>query len=589
MFFRFLYRMMREHKARFIAVALLMALVGVTEGLIITLVVPLLNLVIPQSEIAGGVLGQATAFLKNALGFFHIGLSLGVVLSIIVTLFVIQSLFRIMQMRMQMKMLTDYEASLVRNLFGGFLAASWTFFLKNKIGQLMNVLSIETSRASGAFQFSCQFTASFFIAIFYIILAMLISWEITLGGIVLSALATLLLKRLMKRAEQYGMETSAANNDLQAYALDKLAAAKMLKASVTGQEALEGIGTIVERRVRVRFLSVLNATAVQSFYEPLFMAVLALIGYLAITKWGANIAMIIVFILIFFRLVPYFSVLQSSYQQALVFIPGLYEVDKLNEQIKNMPEISGTKKFEGLRQAIIFDNVSFGYGDRSHVLKNINIDIKKGEFVAIVGESGVGKTTVVDLLLGLLQPTGGEILVDGLSLAEYDLNSWRKSIGYMSQDIFLFHDTVEANLRWTAPHTSEERIKAATNLAYADEFLAGMPEGYQTVIGDRGVRLSVGQRQRLALARTILQNPEIIVLDEATSSLDSASEAMIWKAINKIWAEKTVITIAHRLATVKNVDRIYVLEGGSIAESGTWDELVARGGRFEQMRIRQNL
>lgn len=589
LFLRFLYRMLREQKSKFIIVTLFMAVVGVTETLIITMTVPLLGLVVKGSPTAEGFLGQASLFLENILQSFHVGLTLGVVLGIIVAIFIVQGILRILQMRMQMKMLTDYEASLIHNLFDGFLSTSWTFFLRKKMGQLANVLSLETYRATTAFEFGCQFLAAFFMAIFYILLAMLVSWQITLGGVVMAVTATLLLRRLMKQAEQYGNEISEANNELNAYALDKLSAIKMLKSSATGERALEGINSIIKRKARLRYLSLLNAATIRSLYEPLVMAILALIGYFAITRWGADIVMIIIFVLIFFRLIPHFSTLQASYQRVLIYLPGLNEVDKLGQQMQAMQESKGARKFEGLGKSIAFDDVSFSYDGGSFILKNLNIAIRKGESVAIVGESGVGKTTLVDLLLGLITPTEGRILVDGTPLTDYDLSSWRKSIGYMSQDIFLFHDTIEANLKWTAPGVSDEEIKAAVSLAYADEFLSEMPEGYRTIIGDRGVRLSVGQRQRLALARTILQNPKFIILDEATSSLDSESEAMIQQAIGNIWADKTVITIAHRLSTVRDVDQIYVLEDGGIVESGTWDELVARGGRFEKMRAMQNL
>lgn len=588
-FLRFLRRMLREQRARFVTIVLLMALVALTEGLIIMLIVPLLNVVMEVGSRPEGILGQATALLDNILHSLHLELTLGIILAIIVAIFIIQGLFRLLQMHLQMRMLTDYESSLIHDLFGGFLSSSWSFFLRNKIGQLMNVLSQETSRATSAFQFSYQFVASFLVAIFYIVIAFFISWPITLGGIVLSALASLLLKRLMRQAEKYGVETSEANNQLQAYAFDKLSAAKMLKASATGQRALEGMSSIIKQKVRLRYLSIMNATAIRSFYEPLVMAILALIGYFAVTWWGSQVALILVFVFIFYRLVPHFSTMQAAYQQVLIFMPGLEEVDKLKRQIKSLPDTGGNIKFVSLREGIVFDKVSFAYDGQSFVLKDIDMRIIRGESVAIVGESGVGKTTLVDLLLGLLTPTKGQILIDGIPITDYDLTSWRKAIGYMSQDIFLFHDTVEANLKWTAPDTPDETVKAAANVAYASEFLNEMPEGYSTVIGDRGVKLSVGQRQRLALARTVIQHPEIVVLDEATSSLDSESEAMIQQAINKTWTGKTVITIAHRLSTVRDTDRIYVLENGGIAESGTWAELVARKGRFEQMRAMQNL
>jgi len=588
-FFRFLYRMLREQKSRFIIVAVLMALVALTEALVITLIAPLLNLMVERGVTPEGFLGKASMLLEDILHFFHIELSLGLILGIIVAMFVIQGLFRLLQMHIQMKMLLDYESSLIHKLFGGLLSSSWPFFFKKKIGQLVNVLSVETVRATNAFQLSCLFIASLFIAAFYIVLAALISWQMTLAGVALASAATLLLRKLLKRAGKYGTGTSEVNNEFQAYAFDKLSAVKMLKASVTEQRAMKDLSNITKRRVRFRYLQIMNVTLIRSLYEPSVIGILALIGYFAVSYWGTDIATILVYVFIFFRLLPHFSSLQSNYQQALMNIPGLEEVDKLVEQVKMMPDIGGDKIFEGLSDAIVFNNVGFTYDGSSFVLNNINMEIRKGESVAVVGESGVGKTTLVDLLLGLFPPTTGQILIDGIPLSEYDLASWRKSIGYMSQDVFLFHDTIEANLKWTVPDASEEEIEAAARAAYADEFLEEMAEGYNTLVGDRGVRLSLGQRQRLALARVILQDPGIIILDEATSSLDSESEAMVQRAIDKIWAKKSMITVSHRLATVKNVDRIYVLEGCGIIEAGTWDELVARRGRFEQLRRMQNL
>ncbi len=588
-FLRFLYRMLREQKSKFITVAVLMAIVAVLEGVIIMLVVPLLNLIVEGNVAQEGFLDKAAMLLEKALHFFNTELSLGIVLGIIVIMFVIQGLFRLLQMHVQMKIVTNYESSLIHKLFSDFLSSSWVFFLRNKIGQLINVLSMETNRAANAFQFSFQFVASLLIAAFYAALASFISWEITLTGLVLCSIASLLLRKLMKQARKYGFGTSEANNELQAYAFDKLGAAKMLKASASGQKAMDGMSPIIKRKVHLRYLSIMNATAIRSVYEPIAMGILALIGYFAVSRWGADIATIILFVFIFFRLVPHFNALQRSYQQALVFMPGLDEVDKLMEQMKGMPDTGGDKRFEGFNDAIVFDNVSFAYDAGSPTLKNVNIKLKKGETVAIVGESGAGKTTLVDLLLALFSPTKGRVLVDSIPLSDYDVASWRKSIGYMSQEVFLFHDTIESNLKWNTPDASEEKVKTATKVAYADEFLDEIPDKYNTIVGDRGVRLSVGQRQRLALARTILQNPEIIILDEATSSLDSESETLIQQAIDEIWSQKTMVIIAHRLATVKNADRIYVLEGGSIVESGTWDELVAMGGRFEQLRNMQNL
>ncbi len=588
-FLKFLYRMLREQKSLFVAVVALMFIVAMFEGLVVALVVPLLGLVLGEGGTLGGVLGDAGILLEGILEFFHIGLSLVVALILIVAVFVIQGLFRLLQMHFQMKMLTRYESNLIRRVFDSYFSSSWSFFIQDKVGRLANVLSVETTRATTAFQAACQFLAFFFIIVFYIIVSVLLSWEITLGGLVLCIAAVLVLRKFTNRAYSYGIDTTDVNNELQAYAYDKLAAAKLLKSSATEKTAVDNLDTITKRKVRLRYLSMMNAALIPSIYQPLVIAALALVIYFAIAQLQLSFAVILLFIYIFFRLTPCFSSLQLSYQQALLFIPALQNIDETVELAASMAETKGGKEVKGLRKAIVFDDVGFAYQDGVFVLRNTNLEIKKGESVAIVGESGVGKTTLADLLLGLFTPTKGRILIDDVPLSDYDLASWRKLIGHISQDIFLFHDTIEANLKWMAPEASTEEVEAAARAAHAHEFIMEMPKGYNAVIGDRGVKLSGGQRQRLALARMILQNPEVVILDEATSALDAESEARFQEAIEKITTDKTLVVISHRSSMLRNVERVYLLEDGSITEVGEGGEFLSRPGRSKDAKRMPNV
>lgn len=575
-FLKFLYRMLREQKLGLITVVALMAAVALVEGATVALLVPLMNVVMGEAGTLPGVLGNVGKLIENMLAFLHIELSLMSVLIMIVAAFILQGLFRLLMMHLQARMLSKYEFSLVHKIVDSYFASSWGFFVRSRVGQLGNILSVETNRALNAFQGVCQFLTSLLIAAFYIVLSMLLSWKITLGGIVLCAAASLILKKSMDRAHSYGIETTNANNELQAYAFDKLATAKLLKSSATEKRAVDNMDTIANRRMRLRYLSMMNAAIIPSFYQPLVIIALAVVIFFALVQLQLNFATVLLFAYIFFRLTPYFSSLQLGYQQTLIHIPAVEEIDKTIELARSMVEVKDGKEIRDLRKAIVFDNVGFAYQNDILVLKNINLEIKKGESVAIVGESGIGKTTLVDLLLGLFTPTTGQISIDGVPLRDYDLASWRKLVGHISQDIFLFHDTVEANLRWMAPEASKEQVEAAARAAYAHEFIMGMPKGYDAVIGDRGVKLSGGQRQRLVLARMILQEPEIIILDEATSALDAESEARVQEAIEQITTDKTVIVIAHRSSLLRNVDRVYMLEDGRITEVDTGDEPLTR-------------
>jgi ABC-type multidrug transport system fused ATPase/permease subunit len=203
--------------------------------------------------------------------------------------------------------------------------------------------------------------------------------------------------------------------------------------------------------------------------------------------------------------------------------------------------------------------------------------------IALVGRSGAGKTTLVDVLMGFYEPTSGAVLVDGVPLQDLDINSWRGHIGFVPQDAFLFNMSLRENLLWSKTDATEEQLRQACLQANAIEFIEKLPQGYDTLVGERGVRLSGGQRQRIALARALLRQPEVLILDEATSALDSHSERMIQESIEKISQHTTIVVIAHRLSTIQKADCIYVLDEGRVVESGSFGELMRRDGNFLEM------
>ena len=238
-------------------------------------------------------------------------------------------------------------------------------------------------------------------------------------------------------------------------------------------------------------------------------------------------------------------------------------------------------KIKEFRESITFDNVSFVYNDNKHpVLKNINLDINQGEIIAVVGRSGVGKSTLADLIPRFNMVSSGALKIDGVNINDIDVQSLRNLIGIVSQDVVLFNDAIKENIIFGKPDATDAEVVEAAKLAYADEFINELPEKYNTIIGERGLKLSGGQRQRIAIARAILKNPPILILDEATSSLDSVSESLVQKALEKLMRGRTTIVIAHRLSTIKNADRIVVLDGGSIVDIGSHDQLIKRNNIY---------
>jgi ATP-binding cassette subfamily C protein len=245
-----------------------------------------------------------------------------------------------------------------------------------------------------------------------------------------------------------------------------------------------------------------------------------------------------------------------------------------------------------LRDGIRFEAVSFTYAEeeKKAAISDLDLAIRVGETTAIVGPSGAGKSTIADLVLGLILPERGRVLVDDTPLDAEFLTSWRDQIGYVAQDTFLFNDTVRANLLWAHPEAENEEIEQALRLAAADAFVSRLPDGLETVLGDRGVRLSGGEKQRLSLARALLRKPSLLILDEATSALDSENETRIRAAIDGLHGSMTIVIITHRLSTIRGADVIHVLEHGRLVESGGWEDLVGRkGGRFAALCAAQSI
>ena len=266
-------------------------------------------------------------------------------------------------------------------------------------------------------------------------------------------------------------------------------------------------------------------------------------------------------------------------------------VNTVSELLHKKSELGENIQKTGFKDAIEIKDLNFEYNADVPVLKNIAMTFEKGKFYGIVGPSGSGKSTLVDLLIGFYAPLQGSIIINGKSINDIDIQGWRKTVGVISQETFIFNGTVEENISFALDgrHKHAGRIKEAAKMADAHEFIESLPQGYQTLVGERGLKLSGGQRQRLAIARAVYRDPDILIFDEATSSLDAISERKIQKAIEALSHEKTVIAIAHRLSTIINADYIYVMDNGRIVEQGTHELLISNQGLYESLCRKQGI
>jgi len=466
--------------------------------------------------------------------------------------------------------------------------ASWAFFIASKQGVLINILTNELARVGEAFRASGSVAAGLFQVLFCLVVPFYLSWQttlITLGAIIISGLPLVLLNKINFRVGEdrvnLGGEWTA---DLQ----ETLAGAKVITGYGNQAAAIDRIRRVFERYTRRLIQTQDLNTAGVVLYEPLGIFVVLVVLFSA-KRFGLALSDMAVMIWALLQAIPAMARTLGEMNKAVNLVPSYNQVISLQQRAEQMEQESGGRVFTGFERAIALEDLSFGYPGRGLALAGVNVRIPKNRMVAIVGDSGAGKSTLIDLILGFHRPSAGRVSVDGTSLDEFAIVSFRRLIGYVPQDPVLFNSTIRENLTWAKAEASREELEAACQKASALDFIQALPEGFDTVIGDRGLRLSGGQGQRLALARAVLRQPELLILDEATSALDTKSERLIQQAIETYARQTTIVVIAHRLSTVQRADYIYVLDRGRVVEEGGYDELLARGHVFARMVELQSL
>ncbi len=476
------------------------------------------------------------------------------------------------------------QATLVNRLrnrvFDQFQQLSLSYFTQTRSGELINSLTTEISNLWIPFTAIANLLMQAMILLVYGIAIFALSWQLSLAAVLSLSLLSVGLSTLKKQVRESSFTMTRAYGDFTSVVMEYLSGVFTIHAFAT---------QAFERKRFVDANAEIKKTSIVSF---IFSSLVAPIGtgvgttiIITLLLWGfvaLNIptARLLTFIYTLMRLVPIVQDLNrnateiSKYQGSVNNIKQLLRMD-------NKPLFqNGQIVFSGLKHSIRFESVDFSYGDSSLVLKNINLDIKKGQMVALVGASGSGKTTLAALIPRFYEPQQGWISIDGRDVRDFEVGSLRRKIAIVSQDTFIFNSSVRENIAYGSENAHEADIRRAAESANALEFILQMPEGFDTRLGERGVRLSGGQRQRLAIARALLRNPEILILDEATSALDSISENLIQNALKELSVNRTVIAIAHRLSTIAQAAQVVVLEQGQIVETGGYQELLAQKGKL---------
>ncbi|MUH34981.1 ABC transporter ATP-binding protein [Zobellia amurskyensis] len=420
-------------------------------------------------------------------------------------------------------------------------------------------------------------------AVVSLILLLRISWTMTIFTLVPLAVFALIALKAFKIIRPIFRNRGKINAEVTGRLTETLGGVRVIK----GFNAEEQENKIFEKGVDRLFQNVKKSLTATAFMtsSSTFLLGIATTGIMGIGGYKImmdelTIGEFLTFTFLLGLMVAPIVQMSNIGSQLTEALAGLDRTEELMNMTPESDEENRTIILDEIQGDIVFDDVSFAYEEDKEVLHNINFEVKSGNVVALVGSSGSGKSTIAGLAATFLNPQSGKITIDGNDLSEVNLNSFRQNLGVVLQDDFLFEGTIRENILFPRPHASEEQLKMAVDAAYVNEFTDRFEDGLDTLIGERGVKLSGGQRQRIAIARAVLADPKILILDEATSNLDTESEALIQKSLAALTEGRTTFVIAHRLSTIRKANQILVIENGKIAEEGTHDELIAKEGRY---------
>ncbi|MBD2774454.1 heterocyst formation ABC transporter subunit HepA [Iningainema tapete] len=472
-----------------------------------------------------------------------------------------------------------------KQIFEQLQSLPLSYFNQTRSGELINTITTEIERIRQGFSGASFLLTRGLTILVYIVWLLKISWQLTIISILLFTLLGVGLSTLNGRVREASFDMTTANGKFTSTAIEFINGIRTIHAFSTQeferQRYYNASNQVVNASTKVIKIWTLVKPIAEGIASTVLIAMILLsFSLFSSTNGTFQVGSLLTFFFVLFRLVPIVQEVNGTW----AFISTL---DGSAENIKSLLRTedktyfeNGKIQFQDFQRSIDLRSVDFSYDRQNLVLSNITLSIERGTMTALVGASGAGKTTLADLIPRFYDPTEGTVFIDGIDLREFEINSLRRKMAVVSQDTFIFNTNVWNNIAYGTQEATEASIKEAARLANALEFIQDMPEGFETQLGDRGVRLSGGQRQRLAIARALLRNPDILILDEATSALDTVSERLIQESLEKLAVGRTVIAIAHRLSTIAKADKVVVLEQGKIVEQGNYQELLERRGKL---------
>lgn len=574
---------LRTHPLLAITSLISLLLTGVAEGVGMGMIVPVLSTLAnePGSDIFTITVGRVF----NWFGVEFTGQNLLIVfIAALTARFMLQAT----QMYISRRLTSTISHEMRQQAYLGIMHSSLNYTQKRKIGDVVASIFTSSQEAGAAIQDLFDIMIGVMFCSIYLALNLALSMELTLIAMALIAFISLLIWPRFRYSLKIGEVQKELTDEITTFLIDKLSGMKTIKTFMLSDTFKSTFDDISYRYQTMAIKTQINRIITNLSLEPLISYLAIGLSIYAFTVLDMSLALLGSFFIILFRMVPQIRLATNGW---LEFVNRIAHFDHIEGLVKFAPTtepLDGHQIISELESGIDISKLTFVHPkSKIPALRNINLQIPSRSFFALVGESGGGKSTLIDLILRHHRPTEGVIKIDEYNLNDVQIESWRNLVAVVDQDSHLFNDTVANNIRFGRIDASDEDIRSAAKLAHAAEFIEAMPNGYDTIVGDRAVRISGGQRQRIALARALIRDPSVLILDEATSSLDSESERIIQDAIFALSKKITIIAIAHRLSTVRYADSIVMFKDGEIVGQGTHDELVVTNPLYQSYVKRQ--